>query len=150
MPDLLQENISRVKELMYDNTLDEDIMSGLQGGYADTDGASEYSFVSKGALGSEPELEDEGFIEPETNYSKEDTAFNFDSQGPQDSYEYPQEFYEQDDSAGTGESDDMAGAGTASMGAWETGITRGIANQIINSKWLDSYQPTRGKANPVW
>ena len=57
---------------------------------------------------------------------------------------------EQDAGTGTGESDDGAGAGTASVGVWETGITRGTANQIINSKWSDSYQPSRGKANPLW
>ena len=149
MPDILQENINRLKELMCVETLNEDIMSGMQGGYADTDGASHYSFVSKGALGSEPELEGEGFTEPQTNYSKEDSAYDFYSQGPQDSYA-PEEFMEQDDGTGTGESDDAAGAGTASMGVWESGITRGSANQVINSKWSDSYQPGRGKANPLW
>ena len=150
MRESLQENINRVKEIMFDgNPLKEDIMSGLQGGYADTDGASEYNFTSKGALGSEPELGEEGFTEPETNYSKEDTAYDFYSDGPQDSYA-PGEFMEQDDGTGTGESDDGAGAGTASVGVWESGITRGSANQIINSKWSDSYQPNRGKSNPLW
>ena len=144
MKDLLQEDIGRLKELIYVNDmLKEDTMSGLQGGYADTDGASEYTFTSKGALGSEPELSDEGFTEPETNYSKEDQAYDFDSDGPQ-------EFMEQDAGTGTGESDDGAGAGTASVGVWESGITRGSANQIINSKWADSYQPGRGKSNPLW
>jgi len=150
MRESLQENINRVKEIMFDGEpLNEDIMSGLQGGYADTDGASEYNFTSKGALGSEPELDEEGFTEPETNYSKEDQAYDFYSDGPQDSYA-PEEFMEQDDGAGTGESDDGAGAGTASVGVWESGITRGSANQIINSKWADSYQPSRGKSNPLW
>ena len=60
------------------------------------------------------------------------------------------ELGEQDDGGGTGESDDAAGAGTASMGVWESGIARGIANQIANSKWSDSYQPTRGKSNPLY
>ena len=149
----LQENITRIKELLYtnnDNTLEEDIMSGLQGGYPDTDGATHYTFTSKGALGSEPELGDEGFTEPETNYSKDWKGYNFHSEGPEDSYEDPQEFLEQDSGTESGESSDAAGAGTASMGIWETGISRGIANQIINSKWTDSYQPSRGKANPVW
>ena len=150
MKDLLQEDIGRLKELIYVNDmLKEDIMSGLQGGYADTDGASEYTFTSKGALGSEPELSDEGFTDPETNYSKEDNAYDFDSEGPEDSYD-PQEFVEQDDGTGTGESDDGAGAGTASVGVWESGITRGSANQIINSKWADGNQPSRGKSNPLW
>ena len=64
-----------------------------------------------------------------------------------ESMEY--ELDEQDDGTGTGESDDAAGAGTASMGVWDSGIARGIANQIGNTKWADSYQPTRGKANPL-
>ena len=150
MGNLLQENITRLKELIYDKkVLNEDTMSGLQGGYADTDGANEYSFTSKGALGSEPELGEEGFTEPETNYSKEDQAYDFYSDGPQDSYA-PEEFMEQEDGTGTGESDDGAGAGTASLGPWESGITRGSANQIINSKWSDNYQPSRGKSNPLW
>jgi len=150
MGNLLQENITRLKELMCDEIpLKEDTMSGLQGGYADTDGASEYTFTSKGALGSEPELSDEGFTEPETNYSKEDVAYDFDSGGPEDSYDQ-QEFMEQDSGASTGESDDGAGAGTASVGVWDSGITRGSANQIINSKWSDSYPTSRGKSNPLW
>ena len=150
MKNLLQENITRLKELMVGETpLSEDTMSGLQGGYADTDGASEYNFTSKGALGSEPELGEEGFTEPETNYSKEGQSYDFNSDGPQDSYS-PEEFMEQEDGTGTGESDDGAGAGTASLGTWESGITRGSANQIINSKWSDSYQPSRGKSNPLW
>ena len=41
------------------------------------------------------------------------------------------------------------GAGTAAMGVWDSGVARGIANQISNSKWSDSYQPSRGKANPL-
>ena len=138
--------------------LEEDIMDGAQGGYPDTDGASSYSFKSKGALGSEPELEDEGFTEPETNYSKKDSAYNFSSDGPQDSYmdsgdDYGLELsYELGEQEGTesGESDDGGGAGTASMGVWDSGIARGVANQVSNSKWSDSYQPTRGKSNPLY
>ena len=65
-----------------------------------------------------------------------------------ESMEY--EIDEQDDGTGTGESDDGAGVGTASVGVWDSGIARGIANQITNSKWSDSYQPTRGKGNPLW
>ena len=59
------------------------------------------------------------------------------------------ELGEQDDGVGTGESDDAAGAGTASMGVWDSGVARGIANQIATGKWSDSYQPTRGKSNPL-
>ena len=71
---------------------------------------------------------------------------------PSDSYDMDlaYELGEQDDGGGTGESDDAAGAGTASMGVWDSGIARGIANQIANSKWSDSYQPSRGKGNPLY
>ena len=141
-------------------SLEEEIMSGMQGGYPDdSDGDNSYDFVSKGALGSESELEDEGFTEPETNYSKIKKGFNFDSEGPTDSYMDPAADYgmelsyelgEQDSGTESGESDDGAGAGTASVGVWDSGIARGIANQLANTKWGDSYQPSRGKANPLW
>ena len=172
----INEEINRVRELMSlpaqkekvtenkdvsssEVDLEEEIMSGIQSGYADTDGAEEYNFHSQGALGHQPELEDEGFTEPESNYSKEQKAYDFTSGGPQDSYMDPEEDYgmqlsyelgEQDDGTGTGESDDAAGAGTASMGIWDSGVARGIANQLANTKWGDSYQPSRGKANPLW
>jgi len=132
--------------------LSEDIMNGAQGGYADdSNGDNDYTFDSKGAIGSEPELEGEGFTEPETNYSKEKQAYNFDSQGPTDEFgdQLSYELGEQDDGTGSGESEDGAGAGTAAMGVWDSGVARGIANQISNSKWSDSYQPSRGKANPL-
>ena len=173
----IQEEITRLKELMFgppketpvvENTkekysteeIEEDIMSGLQFGYADTDSTTTpaYDFSSKGSLGSEPELEDEGFTEPETNYSKIKKGYNFDSDGPQDSYmdssdeynmELGYELGEQEEGTESGESSDAAGAGTASMGIWDSGIARGIANQIATGKWSDSYQPTRGKANPL-
>ena len=32
---------------------------------------------------------------------------------------------------------------------WESGVTRGAANQIGNTKWSDSYKITRGKANTL-
>ena len=64
-----------------------------------------------------------------------------------ESMEY--ELGEQDEGTESGESDDAAGAGTASMGVWDSGVARGIANQIANSKWADSYATTRGKANPL-
>ena len=85
----IQEEISRVKELMFgpqkeapivENTkkeytakeIEEDIMSGLEFGYPDADSTTTpaYDFTSKGSLGSQPELEDDGFTEPTTNYSK--------------------------------------------------------------------------------
>ena len=157
----IKEEISRVKELMFGNqpeSIIEDTMYGVQSGYPDTDDASSYTFKSKGALGSQPELEDEGFEEAPTNYSKEKEGYNFASDGPEDSYLDPESDYdmelsyelgEQDDGGGTGESDDAAGAGTASMGVWDSGIARGIANQIANTKWSDSYSTSRGKANPL-
>ena len=47
-------------------------------------------------------------------------------------------------------------AGTSSDGEtktgaskWESGVTRGPANQIGVTKWADSYKITRGKANPL-
>ena len=132
--------------------LSEDVMYGVQDGYADdSDGDNDYTFDSKGALGSEPELEGEGFTEPETNHPKEKQAYNFDSQGPTDDFgdQLSYELGEQEDGTGTGESEDGAGAGTAAMGLWDSGVARGIANQISNSKWSDSYQPSRGKANPL-
>ena len=60
----------------------EDTMDGFQMGYPDADGGSTYNFKSKGPLGSEPELEDEGF---ETFYGDSDSqwkAYNFDGAGP--------------------------------------------------------------------
>lgn len=172
----INEEINRVRELMSlpvhkekvtenkdvsssEVDLEEEIMSGIQSGYADTDGAEEYNFHSQGALGHQPELEDEGFTEPESNYSKEQKAYDFISGGPQDSYMDPEEDYgmelsyelgEQDAGTESGESADGGGAGTASMGIWDSGVARGIANQLANTKWGDSYQPTRGKANPLW
>ena len=102
---------------------------------------------------------DLGFSDPESNYSKIKKGYNFGSDGPIDSYIDPSDEYdtelgyelgEQDDGGGTGESDDGGGAGTASMGVWDSGITRGIANQVANSKWSDSYQTSRGKSNTFW
>ena len=40
--------------------------------------------------------------------------------------------------------------GTFGMGVWDSRVARGIANQLANTKWGDSYQPSRGKANPMW
>ena len=60
------------------------------------------------------------------------------------------ELDEQDDAAESGTSSDGAGAGTASMGQWESGISRGLGNPLGVNKWADSYQPSRGKSNPLW
>ena len=60
----------------------EDIMDSLQGGYPDATGGVSYNFQSKGPLGSQPELEDEGFT---TFYGDSDnhwSGYNFDSGGP--------------------------------------------------------------------
>ena len=86
---------------------------------------------------SDSEVSDEQYYdEPTLNISYDD-----------ESTEY--ELGEQDAGTESGESDDAAGAGTAAMGVWDSGVARGIANQITNSKWVDSYATTRGKANPL-
>ena len=71
---------------------------------------------------------------------------------PADDYglELSYELGEQEGGTESGESDDGAGVGTASMGIWDSGIARGVANQLGNTKWSDSYQPSRGKSNPLW
>jgi hypothetical protein len=57
------------------------------------------------------------------------------------------EFIEQEDGGG-GESSG-GGAGYPSVTKWETGVTRGPANPIGNTKWKDNYKITRGKANTL-
>jgi len=55
------------------------------------------------------------------------------------------------------EEQDTGGAATSSgpppaypaVTKWETGIKRGSANQVGNTKWKDSYTITRGKANTL-
>lgn len=39
--------------------------------------------------------------------------------------------------------------GYPEVGKWESGVTRGPANQIGNTKWADIVQIKRGKANPL-
>ena len=99
MRTLIEEEILRVKELMNiniiketkDTEIEEDIMSGVQSGYPDASWETKpgYDFTSKGALGSQPELEDEGFTEPQSNYSKIRKGYDFASDGPEDSYMDP-------------------------------------------------------------
>jgi hypothetical protein len=59
-----------------------------------------------------------------------------------------------------GEQDAPAGGGASTSGGgakppyptvtkWETGLTRGPANQIALSKWSDIVKLTRGKANTL-
>jgi hypothetical protein len=57
------------------------------------------------------------------------------------------EFIEQEDSGG-GETSG-GGAGYPAVTKWETGVTRGPANPIGNTKWRDGYKITRGKANTL-
>jgi hypothetical protein len=55
-----------------------------------------------------------------------------------------------------GEGEGAPESGTSSDGdvktgasKWESGVTRGPANQIGVTKWADSYKITRGRANPL-
>ena len=61
-----------------------------------------------------------------------------------------EEIDEQDDAAESGTSSAGEGAGTASMGVWDSGVQRGHANPTGVGKWEDVYGLTRGKANPLW
>lgn len=56
------------------------------------------------------------------------------------------EFIEQDTAGGESSG---GGAGYPSVTKWETGVTRGPANPIGNTKWKDNYKITRGKANTL-
>lgn len=58
------------------------------------------------------------------------------------------EFIEQDD-AGGGDTSGGGSAGYPSVTKWETGVTRGPANPVGNTKWRDGYKITRGKANTL-
>lgn len=61
------------------------------------------------------------------------------------------ELGEQEGGTGTGNSG-PGGSTTAGSKKWETGITRGPANQIGVTKWSDivGSKISRGKANPIW
>ena len=37
----------------------------------------------------------------------------------------------------------------SSITPWESGVARGPANQVGNTKWSDIVKTTRGKANPI-
>lgn len=61
-------------------------------------------------------------------------------------------------SASDGELDEQEGTATAGGGAkpsyptvtkWESGVTRGVANQVGLTKWREIYKITRGKANTL-
>ncbi len=57
------------------------------------------------------------------------------------------EFDEQDTT--TGDSGGSTGGAYPQVTKWETGIKRGSANPVGNTKWKDSYQINRGKANTL-
>ena len=60
------------------------------------------------------------------------------------------ELGEQDDAGATS---DSSGGGEKpdypTITKWESGVVRGPANQIGNTKWSDSVKPTRGKGNTL-
>jgi hypothetical protein len=58
------------------------------------------------------------------------------------------EFDEQDTTGGDASGGSTGGA-YPQVTKWETGIKRGSANQVGNTKWKDSYQINRGKANTL-
>ena len=50
---------------------------------------------------------------------------------------------------GESTSSTSSGGGYPAVTKWETGIKRGSANPLGNTKWKDSYTITRGKANTL-
>lgn len=56
------------------------------------------------------------------------------------------EFDEQD---GEASASSGGGSGYPAVTVWNTGIKRGSANPVGNTKWKDSYTITRGKANTL-
>lgn len=51
-----------------------------------------------------------------------------------------------------GEQEDAAAGGGGKyppVTKWESGVTRGVANQVGNTKWREINQITRGKANTL-
>ena len=61
------------------------------------------------------------------------------------------ELGEQDDGGEAGTSSAGEGTGTAAMMKWESGVARGVANQIGVTADQSAYTAIgRGKANPVW
>jgi|TARA_R110002020_G_scaffold208057_1_gene413704 hypothetical protein len=68
----------------------------------------------------------------------------------------PINFYKLGDEAELGEQEDGTsdageGVGTSVMGSWETGLARGVANQVGVSIAASTEKAiTRGKANPLW
>lgn len=61
-------------------------------------------------------------------------------------------FYEgQKSKLEVGEQEDSASGGGKypPVTKWESGVTRGVANQVGNTKWREITQITRGKANTL-
>jgi hypothetical protein len=86
-----------------------------------------------------------GTIENEANIKAADLVKEFGTNNPEIYGNKQGEFSEQEDGGG----DDSAPS-EPTMDKWETGLSRGPANQVGNTKWSDSYQLQRGKANPLW
>jgi len=66
--------------------------------------------------------------------------------------EMPESISEQEgDAAATPAGGGATGGGSKypTVTKWETGVTRGPANQIGNTKWSDIVKINRGKANPI-
>ena len=82
------------------------------------------------------------------------TQINLESDGHNVSFynlEGESELDEQDDGGEAGTSSAGEGTGTAAMMKWESGIARGVANQIGVTVDQAGYTTIgRGKANPVW
>lgn len=82
--------------------------------------------------------------------------FNFDEEDIDDSWgdwdtEWDDVLDDEEVDGEIDEQDDGESTSTSSpMNKWETGLTRGPANQLGVTKWSDSYQPSRGKGNPLW
>ena len=59
------------------------------------------------------------------------------------------EFSEQDATGDTSADASATKPDYPTVTKWESGVSRGAANQIGNTKWSDSYKITRGKANTL-
>ena len=158
MSNQLKENINRIKSLISESSKGEGNMAKNQAMECSSDSADVAKMIHKDMnlpewLEAKITLSAD-YMNVVKDYLTHNMAGGEEQNEPlikisydDESMEY--EIDEQDDGTGTGESDDGAGVGTASVGVWDSGIARGIANQITNSKWSDSYSTTRGKANPL-
>lgn len=57
--------------------------------------------------------------------------------------------FDEQDAGGESSTTSGGGEGYPSVTKWETGLQRGPANPIGNTKWRDGYKITRGKANTL-